>query len=133
MSAVLASTIAVSDPTEARRQRGLAIEAVSRIEEREAGLWCVPSRSGSGDYWVRLDLRESRCQPITGVDDLQKRLSGIPVGIPAGVVLLCGERRPVRFVGPSESPSSRSEAPRGANLWRSRASDRIGGNEILMA
>jgi S1-C subfamily serine protease len=44
-------------------------------------------------------------QPITGVDDLQKRLAEIPVGIPAEVVLLRGERRLVRFVVPGEYPS----------------------------
>ncbi len=44
-------------------------------------------------------------QPITGVDDLQKRLTEIPVGIPAEVVLLRGERRMVRFVVPGEYPS----------------------------
>jgi S1-C subfamily serine protease len=44
-------------------------------------------------------------QPITGVDDLQKRLAEIPVGIPAEVVLLRGERRMVRFVVPGEYPS----------------------------
>ncbi len=43
--------------------------------------------------------------PITGVDDLQKRLSEIPVGIPAEVVLLRAERRLVRFVVPGEYPS----------------------------
>jgi S1-C subfamily serine protease len=44
-------------------------------------------------------------QPINGVDGLQKRLSEIPVGIPAEVVLLRGERRLVRFVVPGEYPS----------------------------
>jgi S1-C subfamily serine protease len=44
-------------------------------------------------------------QPITGVDDLQKRLAEIPVGIPAEVVLLRAGRRMVRFVVPGEYPS----------------------------
>jgi S1-C subfamily serine protease len=44
-------------------------------------------------------------QPITGVDGLQKRLAEIPVGIPAEVVLLRGERRMVRLVVPGEYPS----------------------------
>ena len=35
-------------------------------------------------------------QPITSIDDLQKRLAEIPVGIPAEVVLLRGDRRLVR-------------------------------------
>jgi len=44
-------------------------------------------------------------QPISAVDDLQKRLAEIPVGIPAEVVLLRGERRLVRLVVPGEYPS----------------------------
>jgi S1-C subfamily serine protease len=44
-------------------------------------------------------------QPIVGVDGLQKRLAEIPVGIPAEVVLLRGERRMVRLVVPGEYPS----------------------------
>jgi S1-C subfamily serine protease len=43
-------------------------------------------------------------QPITCIDDLQKRLTEIPVGIPAEVVLLRGDRRLVRFVVPGEYP-----------------------------
>jgi S1-C subfamily serine protease len=44
-------------------------------------------------------------QPITSIDDLQNRLAEIPVGIPAEIVLLRGERRLVRFVVPGEYPS----------------------------
>jgi len=44
-------------------------------------------------------------QPITAVDDLQKRLAEIPVGIPAEIVLLRRDRRLVRFVVPGEYPS----------------------------
>ena len=44
-------------------------------------------------------------QPITTVDDLQKRLAEIPVGIPAEIVLLRNHRRLVRFVVPGEYPS----------------------------
>ncbi len=44
-------------------------------------------------------------QPITSVDDLQKRLAEIPVGIPAEIVLLRGDRRLVRYVVPGEYPS----------------------------
>jgi S1-C subfamily serine protease len=53
-----------------------------------------------GDLIVALADR-----PITGVEDLQKRLAEIPVGIPAEVVLLRSERRLVRFVVPGEYPS----------------------------
>ena len=44
-------------------------------------------------------------QPITSIDDLQNRLAEIPVGIPAEVVLLRGDRRLGRFVVPGEYPS----------------------------
>ncbi len=44
-------------------------------------------------------------QPITAVDDLQKRLAEIPVGIPAEVTLLRNNRRLARFVVPGEYPS----------------------------
>jgi S1-C subfamily serine protease len=44
-------------------------------------------------------------QPITGLDDLQKRLSEIPVGIPADVALLRNNRLLSRFVVPGEYPS----------------------------
>jgi S1-C subfamily serine protease len=44
-------------------------------------------------------------QPISTIDDLQKRLEEVPVGIPAEIVLLRGERRLARFVVPGEYPS----------------------------
>ena len=49
------------DPTEARRQRGLAIAAVCKIEQRQAGLWAVPSQTGNGRYWVRIDGATPTC------------------------------------------------------------------------
>jgi transposase len=49
------------DPTEARRQRGLAIAAVTRIEQKKSGLWSVPSQTGNGHYWVRLDDGAPTC------------------------------------------------------------------------
>jgi S1-C subfamily serine protease len=44
-------------------------------------------------------------QAITSLDDLQKRLADMPVGIPAEVVLIRGERRLVRFIVPGEYPN----------------------------
>jgi S1-C subfamily serine protease len=44
-------------------------------------------------------------RPITSIDDLQKRLAEVPVGIPAEVVLLRSGRRLGRFVVPGEYPS----------------------------
>ena len=42
--------------------------------------------------------------PVTGIDDLHKRLMQIPVGVPAEVVILRGDRRIARFVAPGEYP-----------------------------
>jgi S1-C subfamily serine protease len=42
--------------------------------------------------------------PATGVDDLHKLLTQLPVGVPATVVLLRGERRLERMVVPEEYP-----------------------------
>ncbi len=55
------TTTLITDPTEARRQRGLKIAALSRIEQKKSGLWSVPSQSGSGQYWVRLDAETPTC------------------------------------------------------------------------
>lgn len=43
-----------TDPSEARRQRGLAIADVTRIERKKEGFWTVPSQTGNGKYWVRI-------------------------------------------------------------------------------
>ena len=43
-------------------------------------------------------------RPVTSVDDLHKLLTQLPVGIPATVVILRGQRRLERFVLPSEYP-----------------------------
>jgi S1-C subfamily serine protease len=44
-------------------------------------------------------------QPVTSVDDLHKLLTQLPVGVPAAVVILRGDRRLERFVLPSEYPA----------------------------
>ncbi len=59
--AVATPTTKAIDPTEARRQRGLAIAAVTRIERKQSGLWTVPAQSGTGRYWVRIDGAEPAC------------------------------------------------------------------------
>jgi S1-C subfamily serine protease len=43
-------------------------------------------------------------QPTASVDDLHKLLTQLPVGIPAAVVVLRGDRRLERFVVPNEYP-----------------------------
>jgi len=53
-----------------------------------------------GDLIVALGDR-----PISTIDDLQNRLTEIPVGIPTEVVLLRGDRRLARYVVPGEYPS----------------------------
>jgi transposase/predicted nucleic acid-binding Zn finger protein len=45
------STATVFDPTESRRQRGLAIAALCRIVY-DSGMWVVPAQSGRGRYFV---------------------------------------------------------------------------------
>jgi S1-C subfamily serine protease len=43
-------------------------------------------------------------EPVTSVDDLHKLLTQLPVGIPASLVLVRGERRLQRFAVPAEYP-----------------------------
>ncbi|HZU34767.1 MAG TPA: trypsin-like peptidase domain-containing protein [Gemmataceae bacterium] len=43
-------------------------------------------------------------QPATSIDDLHKRLTELPVGVPSSIVLLRGERRLQRFVVPTDYP-----------------------------
>jgi hypothetical protein len=47
-----------TDSTEGRRQRGLAIAALCRIENK-GGMWVVPSQTGDGRYYV--DAAAPRC------------------------------------------------------------------------
>jgi transposase len=44
-----------------RQQRGLMIAALCKIDQKKAGLWTVPSQSGGGQYWVRLDPGHPTC------------------------------------------------------------------------
>jgi S1-C subfamily serine protease len=60
------------------------------------------AQSGMAEGDLILTLAD---QPITAVDDLQRRLAEIPVGIPAEVTLLRNNRRLARFVVPGEYPS----------------------------
>ena len=49
------------DPAESRRQRGMAIAAVSRIVQFHDSLWDVPSQSGIGKYMVRMGGAAPTC------------------------------------------------------------------------
>jgi transposase len=51
----------LTDPDQARRQRGRSIAAMCRIEERKPGLWVVPAQAGGGSYWVRMDGDPPTC------------------------------------------------------------------------
>jgi transposase len=56
-----------SDPTELRRQRGLAIAALFRITQKD-GRWIVPSAKGQGSYTVHLDPPNSSVPMCTCSD-----------------------------------------------------------------
>lgn len=60
LPAVIEATPKTSDPTELRRQRGLAIAAVSRIY-KDSGRWIVPAQSGNGRYHVKMDNGAPHC------------------------------------------------------------------------
>jgi transposase len=52
-----------------RRQRGLAIAAVTKIEQKKEGFWTVPSQTGNGKYWVRMTGESPTCTCL----DFEKR------------------------------------------------------------
>jgi S1-C subfamily serine protease len=82
------------------RQFGLGQESGAEVIALEAG--GPASQAGMAEEDLIVALGD---KPITSIDDLQNRLSEIPVGIPAEVVLLRGGRRLGRFVVPGEYPS----------------------------
>jgi S1-C subfamily serine protease len=87
-------------PRMVRRQFQLAQESGVEVFGLEANGPAAQAGMREGDLIVGL-----ADQAIAGLDDLQKRMSEIPVGIPAELVLLRGGRRLVRFVVPGEYPS----------------------------
>jgi hypothetical protein len=44
-----------------REQRGLLIAAITRIEQKQPGLWTVPSQTGDGKYWVKTTGESPTC------------------------------------------------------------------------
>jgi S1-C subfamily serine protease len=48
-------------------------------------------------------------RPVTIIDDLHKRLTEVPVGVPASLVFLREERRLQRFVVPGEYPQHETQ------------------------
>jgi S1-C subfamily serine protease len=82
------------------RQLGMNVESGVEVVGLEPDGPAAQAGMTEGDMIVAL-----ADAPIACIDDLQKRLAEIPVGIPADVVLLRGDRRLVRFVVPGEYPS----------------------------
>jgi len=82
------------------RQFGLSQETGVEIVGLEPG--GPAAQAGMAEEDVIVALAD---QPIAAIDDLQKRLAEIPVGIPAEIVILRNQRRLVRFVVPGEYPS----------------------------
>jgi S1-C subfamily serine protease len=87
-------------PRATARDFGLSQESGVEVVALEPEGPAAQTGMAEGDLIVALAE-----QPITAIDDLQKRLAEIPVGIPAEVVLLRGGRRLVRYVVPGEYPS----------------------------
>jgi transposase len=44
-----------------RQQRGLMMAALCKITQKKEGLWTVPSQSGTGQYWVRVEPEQITC------------------------------------------------------------------------
>jgi S1-C subfamily serine protease len=82
--------------------RRFAMDQESGVEVvgLEPGGPAAQAGMAEGDIIVTLGDRA-----ITSLDDLQKRLAEIPVGIPTEVVVIRGERRLARFVVPGEYPN----------------------------
>ena len=59
------------DATEARRQRGLAIAAVCKIQ-RKHDQWIVPSQTGNGTYRVNLQPHNPAV-PMCSCPDFEER------------------------------------------------------------
>jgi S1-C subfamily serine protease len=87
-------------PRAVSRAYGLSQSGGVEVVALEPGAPASAAGMDEGDLIVALGD-----QPITTIDELQKRLEEIPVGIPAEIVLLRGERRFMRFVIPGEYPS----------------------------
>ncbi len=86
------------------RRLGINQESGVEVFGLEPGGPAAQAGMDEGDLIVALGD-----QPITSIDDLQKRLAEVPVGIPSEVVLLRGDRRLARFVVPGEYPSFKDE------------------------
>jgi transposase len=66
-----------TDPDEARRQRGLAIAAVTRITRQKDGLWLVPSQTGVGSYRVDPSAPACTCKDFVGREQPCKHIHAV--------------------------------------------------------
>jgi S1-C subfamily serine protease len=82
------------------RQLGLNQESGVEVVALEPGAPASQAGMDDGDLIIALGD-----QPITSLDDLQKRLAEIPVGVPSEVILLRDGRKLQRLVVPGEYPS----------------------------
>ncbi len=85
-------------PAVARRLELTQTQAVEVLAVEENG---PADQAGLGEDDLILALGE---QPTTSADDLHKILMQLPVGVPAPVILLRGERRLERWVVPDDYP-----------------------------
>jgi S1-C subfamily serine protease len=81
------------------RQFGLAQTTAVEVLAVEPNTPAQQAGIQKGDLLVGLGDK-----PVTGVDDLHKLLTELPVGVPASIVLLRDEHRLQRFVVPGEYP-----------------------------
>jgi S1-C subfamily serine protease len=87
-------------PRHEARRWNLDQESGVEVVALEPGGPAAQSGLAEGDRILALADR-----PVTSIDALLKRLEEIPVGIPADVIVLRGDRRLERFVVPGEYPS----------------------------
>jgi transposase len=69
--------VKTTDPDEARRQRGLAIAAVTRITRQKDGLWLVPSQTGVGSYRVNPTVPTCTCKDFVGREQACKHVMAV--------------------------------------------------------
>ena len=68
-----------------REQRGLELAKAAKIHRKGGGVWAVPSQSGRGRYWVRLngskqfctcpdhEIRAAKCKHIFAVEHVARK------------------------------------------------------------
>jgi S1-C subfamily serine protease len=87
-------------PVETTRRFGLEQQYGVEVQAIEEGGPADQAGVLEGDVIVSLGE-----QPAGGIDDLHKLLTQLPVGVPAPIIMLRGERRLERWVVPGEYPN----------------------------